>query len=337
MKTMTKLTAAQQVELWVQAGARLGAASLVMGGPRYSAPNTQRQLIGKGLMQSAAVGRQYGISEAGRAWIAEQIEAAHAEALMEGCGKPDTDRRAFRAVVRSNAFGSRFSWSADLLDRDHAEALAEEDKRWGNHIRQLNNETGAQLDQIAAWVVRHHECCGNNAFATPERRIAHDRESAVLWGSDADQLAAEQQYTAWTERFKASGEADLDRDERIAADEAEAYMERSLADQFERVSQAQRWLDRHGIDGRRTDVMRAMGVDHAEALDLDKLPAWERIAILGGCVPVGIVHSTDGDRVNADQIDRSLAAHANCTHSHKFGGDYKHDHEIALDANKSEW
>jgi hypothetical protein len=75
-----KLTRAQNVELWIQAGAKVDAASLVYGTPRYSAPEVQRQLISKGLMQSAAIGQRYGISEAGRTWIAERIEDARVAA-----------------------------------------------------------------------------------------------------------------------------------------------------------------------------------------------------------------------------------------------------------------
>jgi len=102
--------------------------------------NTVDALVRRGLLARNVF---HPLTDAGRAWIAEQIEAAHVEALWE-----NLDRAQHRDPLGFGAECERAEWMllrageqvglmipADLAERDHAEALAMNTERepWHTH------------------------------------------------------------------------------------------------------------------------------------------------------------------------------------------------------------
>jgi alpha-beta hydrolase superfamily lysophospholipase len=78
------LTDRQAATLWMQGGARYAAVRQVYGDAALvNSARTQRELIRRGLMQDAAIGRPYGISPAGRA----ALDAMRAETELEAYGE----------------------------------------------------------------------------------------------------------------------------------------------------------------------------------------------------------------------------------------------------------
>jgi hypothetical protein len=159
--TITALSPTMQGQMWQLAGADPRHMPYKLRTQWRKDYRTREALMFRGLAEMPNWG-EWVLTAAGRAWCADQIEKAHAEALgMNGQVSAWRLGHGFRDKESRSATG-------ELVARDHREALAMDADR----TRQLIFR--AESEQIGVWRRRH-------PGETPTQALTCDHVDALAW------------------------------------------------------------------------------------------------------------------------------------------------------------